>query len=107
MMLRPSRVRVRHKLPLTIALLVGLLLFGSVGRVLAYPSEWCLGLPNVHQEQTNWCWAASAVSILGYYGTNVSQCEFVGWCKGTSPICANDRSYSGAFCGILSLWRLN
>ncbi|MBJ9993256.1 MULTISPECIES: C39 family peptidase [Paenibacillus] len=33
--------------------------------------------PVAKQEQTNWCWAASSVSILSYYGKSVSQCSFV------------------------------
>lgn len=84
----PFRSR-QHKRIVAVLLLTTLMLLGVVGQVLAYPAEWCLGVPNAHQEQGNWCWAASSVSILGYYGKNVGQCQFVGWVKGTSPNCPN------------------
>lgn len=30
------------------------------------------------QQQSNWCWAATAVSVYAFYGRTLSQCELVG-----------------------------
>lgn len=88
----------QYKRILITVLLVSLMLFGSVGQALArpsaYPTEWWLGIPNVRQENTNWCWAACSISILRYYGKDagISQCTFVKWVK--SPFyCPNEPAY--------------
>lgn len=52
-----------------------------------------LNIPNVKQQQTNWCWAGSSLSILNYYRIYTSQCTFVSYVKTgkTAPeVCAND-----------------
>ncbi|WP_223067805.1 C39 family peptidase [Paenibacillus caui] len=51
------------------------------GNIANYPAE--------KQEQTYWCWAASSVSILSYYGQSVSQCSFVKATKLTTT-CDNE-----------------
>jgi hypothetical protein len=45
--------------------------------------------PAIQQEETNWCWAASSVSILKYLGTNESQCGFVMNAKPADVACYN------------------
>jgi hypothetical protein len=48
----------------------------------AIPSSWHLNVPKVAQPSgSNWCWAASLRSIMGYRGVWVSQCQIVeeGW----------------------------
>lgn len=70
---------------LVATLLACLALLGATGqaqaRPSAYPTDWLLGVPSIRQDG-NWCTAASCVSILGYYGTNISQCTFVSWVRG-------------------------
>jgi hypothetical protein len=51
-----------------------------------------LNVPNVQQEQTNWCWAGSSLSILNYNRIYTGQCTFVSYVKTgtTSPeTCSN------------------
>jgi len=51
----------------------------------ASPSAYKINVPNVLQEQTNWCWAASSVSCLAYSGiTGISQTAFVTYVKGSN-----------------------
>ncbi len=47
-----------------------------------------INTPLVTQEETNWCWAASSLSILNYYGIYTSQSQYVTYVKTgtTSPI---------------------
>ncbi|ESU21433.1 hypothetical protein FEDK69T_25000 [Flavobacterium enshiense DK69] len=40
-----------------------------------------LAVPQVIQEQDQWCWAGVTKSILNYYGTNVSQCEIADYAR--------------------------
>ncbi|HVK24889.1 MAG TPA: papain-like cysteine protease family protein [Actinokineospora sp.] len=46
------------------------------------------------QEKTNWCWAASGVSIAGHHGYSVSQNTFCALAKNrnTSYACPNDQA---------------
>ncbi len=46
-------------------------------RASAYPVSYELNFPTVHQEKTNWCWAACCCAVIEYYGGNVSQASFV------------------------------
>lgn len=49
------------------------------------------------QEQSNWCWAAVAAAVAGYYGTNVkSQCQIVSALLPDAPAggCCADGSIS-------------
>lgn len=43
-----------------------------------------LGVPNKTQEKSNWCWAASSTSILGWYGKSVTQSAFATTVKGST-----------------------
>jgi hypothetical protein len=38
-----------------------------------------LPVPQVYQEKNQWCWNASALAILSYYGFNPSQTEIADW----------------------------
>lgn len=41
------------------------------------PNEKIINVPQIKQEQSNWCWAACAEMVLRYYdGSAVRQCEF-------------------------------
>ncbi|ESU27375.1 hypothetical protein FLJC2902T_20800 [Flavobacterium limnosediminis JC2902] len=40
-----------------------------------------LNVPQVIQEQNQWCWAGVSKSILNYYGTNVSQCQIADYAR--------------------------
>jgi len=59
-------------------------LFSSEVIINAYPTSSTISVPNVQQEYTNWCWAASSVSSLRYLGTTVSQSAFVTYVKGSA-----------------------
>ena len=51
----------------------------------ASPSTYKISIPNVQQEKTKWCWAASSVSCLTFSGiTGVSQTAFVIYVKGSN-----------------------
>jgi hypothetical protein len=39
------------------------------------------------QEQSNWCWAATGEMVMGYFGTQVRQCDEVKTEKGLSNCC--------------------
>ena len=43
----------------------------------------------VTQEHSNWCWAATAVDVLRWYGSNPSQCGVVNWAYGRNDACGN------------------
>lgn len=43
----------------------------------------------VTQEHSNWCWAAVAVDVLRWYGSNPSQCGVVNWAYGRNDACGN------------------
>src|SRR5699024_2109725 len=49
-----------------------------------------LGIDQVTQEHSNWCWAASSVDILRWYGMNPSQCGVVNWALGRNDACGNN-----------------
>lgn len=41
------------------------------------PLDWRrLAFTVQHQQQTNWCWCAVAVSVANFYGANLMQCTF-------------------------------
>jgi hypothetical protein len=47
-----------------------------------------LNVPEIKQEQTQWCWAACAQMVLRFYGNGaVRQCEFANWLFGQSGCC--------------------
>ena len=42
------------------------------------PNEKTINVPQIKQEQSNWCWAACTEMVLHYYGgTTTRQCDFV------------------------------
>lgn len=49
-----------------------------------------LDLGQVTQEHSQWCWAASSVSVLGLYGKHPSQCGVVNWAYGLDDACGNN-----------------
>lgn len=58
--------------------LLGILAFGSVSTSVFAASDFdSLGVPDVLQSRSNWCWAASSVSVLRYFEIGVSQNEVV------------------------------
>jgi len=67
----------------TMPLLFGVPLGGAAGHVLAFVMH--------HQEQTNWCWAAVATSVAGFYESNDggAQCELVNAERGLAKCCAS------------------
>lgn len=59
------------------------LLMNSIA--VAVQPMYALPIKKVKQLKTWWCWAASSVAILDYYGTTVSQSDIVTLVKG-SPV---------------------
>jgi formylglycine-generating enzyme required for sulfatase activity len=58
-------------------------LFPTFGR-LAY-ADYLLNVPEVEQEQNQWCWAACSDCVLQYYGEfNVAQCDIVEYARQVS-----------------------
>jgi hypothetical protein len=64
---------------------LGIILIYSVGCNLI--DLGIVGVPEVEQEKTNWCWAASMQSILAVYGTSVSQCDEANWLLSSNKCC--------------------
>ncbi|MCP2257136.1 Peptidase_C39 like family protein [Streptoalloteichus tenebrarius] len=56
----------------------------STRTVAAGPAERTLNFQEQVQQQTNWCWAATGVSIEQFHGAATSQAEFCAAGKGTS-----------------------
>ncbi len=55
-----------------------ILLFSIINTsVSAVTTSEAIPIPKVKQSKTYWCWAASSVSILKYYGKSVTQSAFV------------------------------
>lgn len=48
-----------------------------------------INLGQVTQEHSNWCWAASSVDVLNWYGSHPSQCNVANWALGRSDACGN------------------
>ncbi len=48
-----------------------------------------LYVDQVTQEHSQWCWAASSVDVLSWYGVNESQCAAVNWAYGINYACGN------------------
>ncbi len=46
-----------------------------------------VGVPEIEQEKSNWCWAASMQAVLEVYGTNVTQCQEANWLFGHNDCC--------------------
>jgi hypothetical protein len=56
------------------------------------PTQKILSVTAKKQEQTNWCWAATAQAIMGFHGTSVRQCDLANWLFGQTTCCANPGS---------------
>ena len=44
-----------------------------------------LAVPEVEQEESQWCWAGVSQSILRYYGNAVTQCEIAEYARSSRP----------------------
>ncbi len=51
-----------------------------------------LDVPDVKQEQSEWCWAGCARSLFLYYGQDVAQCEIANFNWGRTDCCTNPGS---------------
>ena len=70
-----------------------------------FSSATVLGVPEIIQEQNNWCWAGCSRAVLLYYGTNVAQCNIADWARqqnnwGNANCCTNP---GGAICNQYNL----
>lgn len=74
-----------------------------------------LNVPQIKQEQTQWCWAACADMVLDYYGNaGARQCDFVNWLFAQSSCCnvpssslCNKPCAVGDVCRVYNQWSLN
>ena len=55
-----------------------------------------LDVPLDPQQQTEWCWAASAEMVMGYLGTNVQQCAEANYAVGRTDCCTSSASAENA-----------
>ncbi|MFZ1678528.1 MAG: C39 family peptidase [Saprospiraceae bacterium] len=62
-----------------------------------YSGAQIMSIPEVIQEQTNWCWAACTKCILGYYNYSFSQCEIAEYTRSVSTSC-NPNNYGSVNC---------
>ncbi len=57
------------------------------------PNAKIINVPQIKQEQSNWCWAACTEMILCYYGeSGIQQCELANELFGKSECCSNPAS---------------
>lgn len=70
----------------------GLLLAALSTAALAGSGYKYLNVDALSQEHSQWCWAASSVDVLRWYGQTPSQCGIVNWAYGR-----NDACYSAPF----------
>ncbi len=80
-----------------------------------------LSVPQITQQHSYWCWAATSQTILSYYGTNVAQCEIANYgqqrgdcCQMSTEFdtrhdCNATNSLNGTYgtAGILQHWGLS
>jgi len=80
---------------------------------LAAPSTWAarLAVPQIYQEQTEWCWAACAQMVLRYYGNNtVRQCDLPSrhfgqpCCEDPGSVLCNEPAQVPDIAGIYKDW---
>ena len=57
-----------------------------------------LNVPNIAQEHSQWCWAATSRATLDYYRSWVSQCQIANWAWGRSDCCASSVFYWSHAC---------
>lgn len=48
-----------------------------------------LDVDEISQEHSQWCWAASSVDVLRWYGQAPTQCGIVNWAYGRNDACAS------------------
>ena len=72
-----------------VVFLVGGIFLTATKRTDAYPTTWSLTVPGITQGQSNWCWAASIRSIMGYHGVWDNQCNIVEKVFPPPPPCPN------------------
>jgi hypothetical protein len=65
--------------------------------VTARPYAQVLGVPEIIQEQTNWCWSASTKCILEYYNHPNNQCTIAEYARSVSTSC-NPNNYGTTNC---------
>lgn len=68
-------------------LVAGVVLAGVSTIAVAGSGYRYLGVNEIAQEHSQWCWAASSVNVLGWYGNNQSQCNIVNWAYGRKDAC--------------------
>ena len=57
------------------------------------PNEKIINVPQIKQEQSNWCWAACAEMVFCYYGvTPARQCDFANELFGRTECCSDPSS---------------
>jgi hypothetical protein len=68
-------------------------------------------VPEIEQEKSNWCWAASMQAILEVYSTSVTQCQEANWLFSRSDCClpgfCNSTTSPGQQQDILDNWGLS
>ena len=69
---------------LSVFLLISILFSLIIVPVHAIPMDYSIGVPVVHQADTNWCWAACGAAVINYYGGNITQYNFSFIVKGNS-----------------------
>ena len=52
-----------------------------------------IGVPEIFQLQTMWCWAANTHCVLEYYGNPMVQCEIVEYSFSNSNCCESPGSH--------------
>jgi|GEM_PF-2374438 len=79
----------------------------------ALPVKKSLKVPQIYQEQDNWCWAGTSSAVLSYFGKSISQCYIADFSWSRTDCCltpancdyAQDMYGSGgAIDGILAHW---
>lgn len=65
------------------------LLFGVSATAAAASGYQYLGVNQIAQDHSNWCWAATSLDILEWYGMDSSQCDIVNWAYGINDACGN------------------
>lgn len=68
--------------------------------------SYAVSINGTTQEKSNWCWAASSQSILRYFGTSVTQTQFVNYVKNSTRAPNLTASDAEAKSG-LSHWRVS
>jgi len=74
--------------------LVGIFMILSlIGTTSLLHSDVTLGVPEIFQEYSNWCWDASAQATLFHYGLYPSQCEIANYAWNTTKCCSGSDNF--------------